>query len=461
MASSTTPSLGLSLFIVSAAAILPMLCTGEAFSVELIPRDSPSSPLHNPDSTPFSRILAAAGSSRVRAAYFINRILKAGFSSSLSAVEAVDDLNLEITSTAGVGAYLMNFELGTPPRKMMAVADTGSDLIWVQCKPCDSICFHQNSSIFNPRDSSTYKAVSCHADYCLYLNSSARCTKTSSCHYRYGYGDGSVYDGLLASETIGLYSSGFNRPVQFPKTRFGCTHWSNGTSADLGGAAGIIGLGGGKLSLIRQMGSAIGSKFSYCLPSFLQTSATGRLNLGSAARVSGANAVSTPLIRIEEHDTYYILGLEQIIVAGHSIAVNRSLNLGGRGGNTIIDSGTTLTFVDNTTLKAVASVVASNVRLPQVKDPTEYFHLCFNVSGAAERGLPKLTFRFSGGALVVLPRENAYVQVAENTECLALIPNAVESVNIFGNIAQQNFHIGYDLENMKLTFVPVADCSKL
>ncbi|KAA3486533.1 aspartic proteinase CDR1-like [Gossypium australe] len=34
------------------------------------------------------------------------------------------------------GEYLMNISIGTPTFEILAIADTGSDLIWTQCHPC-------------------------------------------------------------------------------------------------------------------------------------------------------------------------------------------------------------------------------------------------------------------------------------------------------------------------------------
>ncbi|PKA50115.1 Aspartic proteinase CDR1 [Apostasia shenzhenica] len=458
MASSANPSLALSLLVVSAAALLPMLAssTTGGFSFDLIHRDSPKSPIHDPDSTQFSLIRAAAGRSFSRAAYLFHGVRKVQSSSSASPPDGAADNFFSEIKAAGF-EYFMKFTLGTPPREFHGIVDTGSDLIWVQCEPC-AHCSHQNGPLFDPQASTTYKAVSCHADYCPVLQQSS-CTTASTCQYSYGYFDESTVDGVLSTDTIGFDSAG-SHPVQFPMTGFGCTHWSNATLEDAGD--GIVGFGRGSLSLVRQLSSAIGSRFSYCLTSFAPKSATSRLNFGSSAAVSGSNAVTTPLFS-GKPDAFYIVRLEEIVVAGQAIALKDSEKLGGAGkGNTIIDSGMTLTLVDNATLHAVVTKIASNVSLRQVKDPSGVFILCFNVARAGSSDLlPELTFRFSGGASMALPMENTYVLAAKRTRCLALASSdLVGGVNLLGNLAQQNFHIGYDLAAMKLTIAP-ADCAKL
>ncbi|KAG0459686.1 hypothetical protein HPP92_022814 [Vanilla planifolia] len=408
---------GYLLTILSAAVLLPMLAlAGGGFSAELIHRDSPKSPLYDHKSTPSSRIRAAAERSRARADYFREAIRKAK-----PKEDSSDNFYSEIISNTY--EYLMSFSLGTPAKKIIAIADTGSDLIWVQCSPCDE-CYQKNAPLFNPQKSSTYKPISCKADSCAVLSESF-CGTDSLCEYNYGYGDGSVVDGFLATETVGAME-----------------------------------LGGGKLSLIRQLGSVIQSRFSYCLPSYDQTSATSKLNFGSSAVVSGSNAVSTPLIS-GMPNTFYFLDLDQIDVAGKSVSVG---NTGSSGqGNIIIDSGTTLTMIDEVTLQSVESNVKRSVNLTQVQDPNGVFSLCFDVSVAgSDASFPDITFQFSGGASVVLHQSNAFLESSQNVLCLAIVSSGApgSGVNIFGNIAQQNFHIGYDLDAKKLTLAP-ADCSNL
>ncbi|KAG0452786.1 hypothetical protein HPP92_025450 [Vanilla planifolia] len=433
------------LLLFSVAALLPLIASGQGgFTVDLIHRDSPQSPLYDPTSTlRLASLRAAAARSRERAIYFGRAMRNATLAASDNFYSTVSPNDFE---------YLMSFYLGTPPTEVLAIADTGSDLIWVQCKPCDQ-CYTQTAPLFDPQASSTYKVVSCSAQTCSALPQSS-CASGSQCEYNYGYGDGSLVDGFLSSETVGFHSTS-GRPVQIPSTVFGCTHQSKGTFNKNG--AGLVGLGGGQLSLVRQLGSVISNRFSYCLPSD-QSSTTSKLNFGSNAVVTGSDAVTTPLIS-GSPDTFYYLNLEKISVGGQgSVALNPAALANGQG-NIIIDSGTTLTILDDNTLQSVSKKVATSVGLPQVSDPNKVFDLCFDVSGAGGNAkFPDITFHFSGDASVVLQQSNAFVESAKNTVCLAFVSNKGNGVSIFGNIAQQNFHIGYDLGAMQLTFAP-TDCS--
>ncbi|KAI0522784.1 hypothetical protein KFK09_005169 [Dendrobium nobile] len=445
-------SFAITLFIFIVSTHLPILawCSESGFSIELIHRDSPKSPLYDPDSTPSSRIRAAAERSHSRAIYFRDAIHKAHLSSSALPMDDANNFYSEITPNTF--EYLMSFYLGTPAKKVLAIADTGSDLIWVQCVPCEE-CYTQSAPLFDPQSSSTYKTIPCNTISCSLLPQRS-CSASSHCDYHYGYGDKSIVEGYLSTETIGFDSTS-GRPVQIPTILFGCTHQSNGTFDK--NDAGLVGLGGGKLSLIRQLGSAIDNKFSYCLPLSTETSATSKLNFGSNAIISGSNTITTPLIS-GSPNTFYFLSLENISVAGKIIAVGKPTQANESAqGNIIIDSGTTLTLLDDNTLQSVERSVKSNISLTQVNDPNGVFNLCFDVSGTgASTQFPEITFQFSGGASVVLQLPNAFVEVGQDILCLAMISSGAtaKSINIFGNIAQQNFHIGYDLTNKQLTFAP-------
>ena len=49
---------------------------------------------------------------------------------------------------SGQAEYLMELAIGTPPVPFVALADTGSDLTWTQCKPC-KLCFPQDTAIYD------------------------------------------------------------------------------------------------------------------------------------------------------------------------------------------------------------------------------------------------------------------------------------------------------------------------
>lgn len=81
----------------------------------------------------------------------------------------------------------MTYSVGTPPFKLVGIADTGSDIAWRQCEPCDT-CFNQTTPKFNPAKSSTYKNIPCSSGVCQSVRDSA-CRDRNNCGYVINYGD--------------------------------------------------------------------------------------------------------------------------------------------------------------------------------------------------------------------------------------------------------------------------------
>ena len=61
----------------------------------------------------------------------INRVHHFKPTSSLSTNAAQADIILN------GGEYLLEYSVGTPTIQILGIANTGSELIWLQCKPCN------------------------------------------------------------------------------------------------------------------------------------------------------------------------------------------------------------------------------------------------------------------------------------------------------------------------------------
>lgn len=97
----------------------------------------------------------------------------------------------------GIGQYLVGFKAGTPLQKFMLVADTGSDLTWMNCKyGCThnpAKCSSSSSSteeVFEADNSSSFVTIPCSSDMCKIqlsnLFSLALCPSPSTpCAYDY------------------------------------------------------------------------------------------------------------------------------------------------------------------------------------------------------------------------------------------------------------------------------------
>ncbi|KAG8391387.1 hypothetical protein BUALT_Bualt01G0182400 [Buddleja alternifolia] len=400
------------------------------FTIDLIHRDSPQSPSYDISLTPSQRLGNALRRSFARVHRF-----KAKNGSHQSPESDIINAN---------GEYLMKYSIGTPPVQSLAIADTGSDTIWTQCQPCVK-CFKQKLPFFKPKNSSTYKKIPCSSVSCSSLSDTSCSRNKKDCLYDDAYGDGSNTSGELATDTITLGSTRGKKANSFRNIIFGCG-FRNGGIFD-GGESGIVGLGGGKASLVRQLSPFVKGKFSYCLMPLSKASNSSKLNFGANAVVSGKGVVSTPLVS-KKPETFYSLTLEGISVGNQRLGFNDS----GEEGNIIIDSGTTLTLLPEDLYDKLENVFKKLIKLKRIKDPQGFLKLCFFTR--KEIRIPDVTVHFKG-ADVKLKAENVFLRTSEVALCLAF--QSAGYTNIYGNIAQVNFLVGYDLVKKTVSFKP-KDC---
>ncbi|KAK9274938.1 hypothetical protein L1049_022194 [Liquidambar formosana] len=406
------------------------------FSIELIHRDSPLSPFYNRSITPAEVMTNAALRSISRIDHFRQ--------SSMDESKAIES----VVITNGV-TYLMKISIGTPPLEFFAIADTGSDLIWIRCTPC--VCYPHNSPLFDPSKSSTYQGLSCDSKPCTALSPDQYgCGDTKKCQYSYRYGGKSFTNGNLSTDTF-VFSSTDGQAVSFPISVFGCGRYNGGQFT--GAEAGIVGLGGGSLSLVSQLGDKIEHKFSYCLLPWTASSAS-KLRFGMEAVISaGEGVVSTPLVSRSNQPTFYYLNLEGISVGDKRVPWSSTAQ--GEG-NIVIDSGTTYTMVELNFYNNVEAAIREAIALQPVQAPPQSFKLCYATSSAGADGLiPDMIFHFTGADVRLKPF-NTFVKI-NDLECLSIMPS--DDISIYGNVAQVNFQVEYDLGRKQVSFAP-ADCTK-
>ena len=141
--------------------------------------------------------------------------------------------------------HIMKFSIGTPPVDFYGTADTGSNLVWTQCLPCDA-CFKQIHPMFDSKESSTYREISCQSEECRILLDEATCSPQNICNYKIGYATG-LSKGVWAKEKVTINSTS-GQAVSFD-IAFGCAHNTGGFHYE-GHATGTIGLGARTLSFV-------------------------------------------------------------------------------------------------------------------------------------------------------------------------------------------------------------------
>jgi hypothetical protein len=296
--------------------------------------------------------------------------------------------------------------------------------------------------------------VPCSSSLCSVLPTSS-CTSASRCGYTYTYGDSSSTQGVLSTETFTLAKE------ELPGVAFGCGDTNEGDGFSQG--AGLVGLGRGPLSLVSQLGF---DKFSYCLTSMDGTGKSPLL-LGSVTDISESAAVSqvqsTPLVKNPSQPSLYYVTLTGLTVGSTRIALPSSafsIQDDGTGG-VIVDSGTSITYLEVQGYRALKKAFAAHMLLPAVDGSEVGLDLCFQAPAKdVDRvAVPKLVFHFDGGADLDLPAEN-YMVLDSGTGALCLTVMASLGLSIIGNFQQQNFQFVYDIAGEKLSFAPVQ-CAKL
>ncbi|KAL5553512.1 hypothetical protein UlMin_040913 [Ulmus minor] len=350
-------------------------------------------------------------------------------------------------ASTGSGEYFVDLTLGTPPQKLLLVADTGSDLVWVRCTACKNCTNHRPGSAFLARRSSTF--------------SPHHCYDSTPCRYDYSYADGSTSSGFFSEETMSFRTSS-EKNLRLKSLKFGCAFRNAGPSVSGGsfnGAQGVMGLGRGPISFSSQLGRRFGNRFSYCLMDYtISPPPTSYLMIGGnqTGVVSKIHKLSfTPLLSNPLSPTFYYIGIKSVSVAGRKLPIDPSVwSIDGAGnGGTIVDSGTTLTFLAEPAYRVVLAAFRRRVKLPSPVEPVPGFDLCVNVSGVSKPSLPRLSIELGGKSVLSPPPRNYFIELADRVKCLAVQPaNPVGGFSVIGNLMQQGFLFEFDRDRERLGF---------
>ncbi|WJX29996.1 hypothetical protein P8452_18583 [Trifolium repens] len=351
-----------------------------------------------------------------------------------------EDLSTPVSSgiSAGSGEYFTQVGIGLPAKPFYMVLDTGSDVNWIQCKPC-SDCYQQSDPIYDPTSSSTYESLTCEAQQCQQLEVSA--CRNGKCLYQVSYGDGSFTVGDYITETVSFGGSG-----SVNRVAIGCGHDNEGLFV---GAAGLLGLGGGSLSLTSQIKA---SSFSYCLVD-RNSPKTSTLEFNS---VQPSDSVTAKLLKNQKLDTFYFMDLTGISVGGQMVAIPPQVFAadGSGGSGIIIDSGTAITRLQT---QAYNSLRDSFKKLTQNLRPAEGFALfdtCYDLSNLQSVRVPTVSFHFGENKVWNLPAKNYLIPVdTAGTFCFAFAPTPSQ-LSIIGNVQQQGTRVSIDVANSLIGFSP-------
>ncbi|KAL3512270.1 hypothetical protein ACH5RR_024987 [Cinchona calisaya] len=324
------------------------------------------------------------------------------------------DLQAPITSgeSQGTFEYLARVGFGRPVKEFYMTIDTGSNINWLQCQPCDS-CYKQSDPIFDPPGQPV-----------LILYHAPR------------------------SSVILLVSTGVvvTRVGSVDNVAVGCGHDNEGLFY---GSAGLIGLGAGDLSFPSQIKA---TSFSYCLVD-MDSHSSSTLEFNS---VPPSDSIIVPMVHNPKFDAFFYVDLVGISVAGQQLSIQPSIfqvQPDGSGG-VIVDSGTVVTRLVTQAYNSLRDTfVKYATNLPSTSGYS-LFDTCFDLSSVPDDvKVPAVSFHFSGGKTLPLNSRNCLFPVDSRGKfCFAFAPS--ESVSIIGNIQQQETRVSYDLTSKLIGFSP-------
>lgn len=385
-------------------------------------------------------------------------------------LNTIVDFTLQGTADPYVaGLYYTRIELGTPPRPFYVQIDTGSDILWVNCKPCNACPLTSGLGValnfFDPRGSSTASPLSCIDSKCVSSNqiSESVCTTDRYCGYSFEYGDGSGTLGYYVSDEFD-YNQYVNQYVTnnaSAKITFGCSYNQSGDLTKPDRAVdGIFGFGQNDLSVVSQLNSqGLAPKiFSHCLEG--EDRGGGILVLGE---ITEPGMVYTPIVPSQPH---YNLNLQGIAVNGQQLSIDPQVFATTNTRGTIIDCGTTLAYLAEEAYEPFVNTI-----IAAVSQSTQPFMLkgnpCFLTVHSIDEIFPSVTLYFEGAPMDLKPKDYLIQQLSPQDSspvwCIGWQKSGQQATDsskmtILGDLVLKDKVFVYDLENQRIGWTSF-DCS--
>lgn len=399
------------------------------------------------------------------------------------------------------GYYYVDVSLGTPPKSFQVIVDTGSTLTYVPCADCGSDCgAHTGAPKFDPdpeSGSQTCERVRCRTEDC---HDVGRCAAGSdACEYSKSYAEHSSVRGRLVKDKVHLGGTLVPEAEGGLDVVFGCTTRETG-SIHGQDADGLMGLGNGVDSFPSQLARRYGLEdvFSLCYGAFAGGGAVtfGKLpgfdrgvegDAGETTRGARNDTLHpgeedvreptgilryTPLLRSAAHPSYYVVQTLDWSLGTERVAGENDFTTGY---GTVLDSGTTFTYVTTPVFENFVAVLDAAVVAPGAlkrvdgPDPSYPDDVCYAADAAAppltEASLadafPNLTLRFAGDDVTLaLPPKNylfAHGGVA-GAFCLGVMDNG-RAGTLLGGITARDVLVEYDLTGEGRVGMAVTDCA--
>ncbi|TXG67017.1 hypothetical protein EZV62_008292 [Acer yangbiense] len=419
------------------------------FSLKIVHRDSPESPLYPGNLTFEEKIQRYIGFSEARASYLMSTSISTHNNN--SAMHPSANARPEVLPIHS--SYMVRIGVGELEKEYWLFLDTGSGLTWIQCQPCFS-CYGQEDPIFDPKSSDSFRIVSC--------NEAITCNPyycdDGQCIYKFNYADGSSTSGYIASENF-FFTTQNENPFFF-SMKFGCSPDSSGDFQSR--MAGILGMNLSPMSLMGQLGKQyFSNKFSYCLVD-PNTVTHSYLKFGDDA-YNGRPVQEfkkTPFVWNPYRHNYYLY-LQDISFNGKRLNLPKDtfkIRIYGYGG-CIIDSGTQFTRLKYSVYIRLkdefeAYFARYGIQRSYVGCGSSLL-LCFDLQSGFN-AFPSMTYHFYGADLYVEPK-NGFIFFPSHFSP-AFIAGETDFTSL-GSWQQQNYRFIYDTDLHQLSFAP-EECDK-
>ncbi|KAM0045182.1 putative nepenthesin [Helianthus debilis subsp. tardiflorus] len=366
-----------------------------------------------------------------------------------------------------VGLYYTKVKLGSPPKQYHVQVDTGSDVLWVNCKDCKgcptSTGLKFRIASYDPSSSSTSSLISCSDKRCStgIESGDAKCLN-NRCTYKFNYGDGSATSGYYVSDLLHLEMLSDNTNLSsnaLSTVMFGCSTSQSGELSKPDRAVdGIFGFGPQGLSVISQLASqgASPDAFSHCLVG--DGEGGGILVLG---QITDPNMVYSPLVPSAQH---YNLHLQSISVDDKTLSIDPSVfETSHNRKGTVIDSGTTLAYLAEDAYDPFVTAITKSVpQSVEAFDAKEY--KCYITKDSISKVFPNVSFNFAGDASMVLKPESYLLRqktVGDKTAwCIGFQKVKGQGLTILGDMVLKDKSVVYDLGGQRIGWVD-HNCKKL
>ncbi|XP_020538206.1 aspartic proteinase 39 isoform X2 [Jatropha curcas] len=360
--------------------------------------------------------------------------------------------------------YFTKVKLGSPPREFNVQIDTGSDVLWVSCSSCSNC--PQSSGLgvqlnyYDAASSTTALPVPCSHPICTseMQTTATQCSPQSNqCSYSFQYGDGSGTTGYYVSDTF-YFDAVLGESLIANSSAaivFGCSTFQSGDLTKTDKAVdGIFGFGQGDLSVISQLSSHVITPrvFSHCLKG--QGGGGGILVLGE---ILEPGIVYSPLVPSQPH---YNLNLLSIAVNGQLLPIDPAAFATSNNRGTIVDSGTTLTYLVEEAYDPFVSAITAVVSPSAV--PTKYKgNQCYLVSTSVSQVFPPVSFNFAGGASMLLKPEEYLISLGSYAGaaiwCIGF-QKIQGGITILGDLVLKDKIFVYDIAHQRIGWTNY-DCS--